>query len=284
MILVTGATGTNGVELIKALAAEGEMARALVRDPQKASSLLPEGTELFRGDLDDPASLAQAMEGIEKVFLLCPVSPKQPELEANVVDAAQSAGVRQVVKFSVIHASPDSSSTLLRWHAAAEEHIRASGLAYTFLRPNIFMQELMRQADSMRTRGEFYMPFGPDVRLSFVDVRDNAAVAAKVLCESGHEGKTYTLTGPAALTFPEIAQRFSAAAGKQIRHVQVPMDAWKQAFASSGAPDWLVNQVIELYETFVPANSLVTDTISRLLNRPARTIDAFAKENAGQLI
>src|SRR5437764_9809232 len=151
-------------------------------------------TGAARGDLDDSDSLLAAMEGVEKVFLLCPVSQKQTELEANVVEAAKKAGVGHLVKFSVLHASPQSASQLLRWHGQTEQHIRASGIPFTFLRPNIFMQEILRQAAAIKSQGAFYQPFGPDVRLSFVDVRDNAAVAAKVLSESGHEGKVYELT------------------------------------------------------------------------------------------
>ncbi len=278
MILVTGATGTNGVEVIHALAARGEPARALVRDPQKAAKLLPEDTQLVRGDLDDPGSLEAAMEEVERVFLLCPVSPKQPELEANVVDAAKKAGVRHLVKFSVLHASSTSPATLLRWHAQTEQHIRASGIPFTLLRPNMFMQEMLRQADAIKTQSAFNFPFAPDVRLSLVDVRDNAAVAAKVLSERGHEGKIYELTGPVALTFPQIAEKLSSALKRKINYVQVSMDQWKQGFAATGAPGWLIDQVVELYLTFVPANSVVTDTSPKLLGRPAKSLDDFVNE------
>jgi len=282
MILVTGATGTNGVEVIKALSAAGEPTRALVRDPQKAARLLPQNTQLFRGDMDASGSLEAAMEDIEKVFLLCPVSPKQVELEANVVDAAKKAGVRHLVKFSVLHASPTSASTLLRWHAQTEQHIRASNIPFTFLRPNVFMQEILRQATAIKSQSAFYMPFGEDVRLSFVDVRDNAGVAARVLSERGHEGKIYELTGPLALTLPQVAEKLSIAAGRKINYVQVSMDQWKDGFSATGAPGWLVDLVVELYSTFVPANSVVTDGVQRALGRPARSFDEFAKEYAGE--
>ena len=283
MILVTGATGTNGVEVLKQLAATGERARGLVRDPIKAQKILPPEIELARGDLDDSQSLLAAMEGVEKVFLLCPVSQKQPELEANVVDAARQAGVSQIVKFSVLHASPESPSQLLRWHAQTEQHIRASGVPFTFLRPNIFMQEILRQSAAIKSQGVFYQPFGPDVRLSFVDVRDNAAVAAKVLSESGHEGKIYELTGPAALTFGEVAEKLSAVAGRKVQYVQVSLDQWKQSFAATGAPQWLIDIVAGLYATFVPANSIVSEGVPRVLGRPATSFDRFAADYAGEL-
>ena len=283
MILVTGATGTNGIEVLKQLANSGERARGLVRDPLKAQKILPPEVELARGDLDDRQSLLAAMEGVEKVFLLCPVSQKQTELEANVVDAARQAGVSHLVKFSVLHASAKSASQLLRWHAQTEQHIRASGIPFTFLRPNIFMQEILRQAGSIKSQGVFYQPFGPDVRLSFVDVRDNAAVAAKVLSESGHEGKVYELTGPAALTFGEVAEKLSAVAGRKVQYIQISVEQWKQAFAGTGAPQWLIDIVAELYSTFVPANSVVSDGVQRVLGRPATPFDQFAADCASEL-
>jgi uncharacterized protein YbjT (DUF2867 family) len=161
--------------------------------------------------------------------------------------------------------------------------IRASGIPFTFLRPNIFMQEILRQADAIKSQNAFYMPFGPDVRLSFIDVRDNAAVAARVLSERGHEGKIYELTGPEALTFGEVAERLSEAVGRKIGYVQVGMDQWKQGFAATGAPQWMVDAVAGLYETFVPANSVVSDGVQRVLGRAATSFERFATDIAKSL-
>jgi len=282
MILVTGATGTNGVELISQLAAMGEPCRALVRDPQESAKLLPPDTELFRGDLGDRAALDEAMRGIEKVFLLCPVHPKQVEWEGNVVDAAKAAGVRHLVKFSVIHASPESRSALLRWHAATEDRIRSSGVPFTFLRPNMFMQELLRQADAIRSQGQFYLPLA-GAKVSLVDVRDNAAVAAAVLTGRGHEGKTYEITGPAALSFDEVALALAEATGRPIRYVPITMEQFKQAFAAAGAPQWMADVVAELYATFHPANSVVREGVKRATGKEPRTFDSFARENAAAI-
>lgn len=277
MILVTGATGTNGVELIRQLSDTAERVRALVRDPAKAAALLPDMVELARGDLDDAAALDEAMADVEKVFLLCPVDTRQVRLEANVVEAAERAGARHLVKFSVLHASEQSPSALLRWHGETERRIRESGLAYSFLRPNMFMQELLRQAASIRNRGEFYLPLG-EAKVSLVDVRDNAAVAAAALTQPGHEGKTYNVTGPAALSFAEVAEQLSAAVGKPVRYVAVPMEGWKQGLAATGAPQWMVDVVAELYATFDPANAFVGEGVRQATGKPARTFAEFAGE------
>jgi len=280
MMLITGATGNNGQELVRQLIALGQPIRALVRNPEEASGIKGPNVELAVGDFDRTETLDTALRNIDKAFLLTPAAERFVQWQVAFIEAAQRTGVRHLVKFSVLHASPTSPATLLRWHAQTEQHIRAAGIPFTFLRPNMFMQEMLRQADAIKSQAAFYFPFAPDVRLSLVDVRDNAAVAAKVLSERGHEGKIYELTGPVALTFPQIAEKLSSALKRQINYVQVSMDQWKQGFAATGAPGWLIDQVVELYLTFVPANSVVTDTISKLLGRPAKSFDDFVKENA----
>jgi uncharacterized protein YbjT (DUF2867 family) len=146
----------------------------------------------------------------------------------------------------------------------------------------MFMQELLCQAGSIRGQGMFFFPFGRDVRINLVDVRDNAAVAAKALSERGHEGKTYDITGPAAPTFDEVADAISAAVGRKVSYVPVTMEQWKQGFATTGAPQWLVETVAELYKTFVPANSAVTDAVQRVTGRGAKAFGEFAKDFSGE--
>jgi uncharacterized protein YbjT (DUF2867 family) len=279
MILVTGATGTNGTELIKRLSAAGAKTRALVRNPDKATALRLPNVELARGDYSDRASLDTAMKGATAVFLLSPVDQRQVELEANVIDAAKAARVGRIVKFSVIHAAADSPSRLVRWHFEAESRIRASGIPFTFIRPNMFMQEILRQVDAMRGQGAFYLPLG-GVRVSLVDTRDIAEVAEAALTKSGHEGKTYDLTGPAALSFDEVAEKISAVSGKKINFVPISMEQFKQAFAGMGAPQWLADIIGELYESFPCRNDAVRQGYNQATGRQARSFEQFAADNA----
>jgi uncharacterized protein YbjT (DUF2867 family) len=223
------------------------------------------------------------MVGIEKMFLLCPVHPRQVELEANAIDAARAADIERIVKLSVINASIGSAVPLERWHAEAERRIEASGVPYTFLRPNMFMQELLRQADSIRARGEFFLPLG-GARVSLTDVRDIAAVAATVLTQPAHAGNTYTVTGPQFLSFDDVAAALSSALGRPVRYVPVPMDVFKSAFTSSGAPQWLADVVGDLYASIAAGNNAtVTGEVARVTGKPARTFAAFAREHAGML-
>ncbi|WP_460503286.1 NmrA family NAD(P)-binding protein, partial [Hymenobacter agri] len=212
-ILLTGATGTIGSELTKILIRRGVPFRALVRSLPAAAALQGQpGVELVVGDLDDPASLAPALVGVERTFLLTNSTERAEQQQLNFVQQARQAGVRQVVKLSQWAADRLSPVRFLRYHAAVEEAIRASGLAYTFLRPNLFMQGLLGFRESIVHQGVFFAAIG-DARVSVVDIRDIAAAAAAALTESGHEGRTYNLTGPAALTHAEMASQLAQAQG-----------------------------------------------------------------------
>ena len=289
MILVTGATGTNGAEVVKRLLATtatsasgkgaGPRVRALVRDPEKARQRGLNGVDLARGDLADVASLRTAMEGVEALFLLCPVDARQVELERNAIEAAQAAGVGRIVKFSAFHAARDSPSALLRCHFETEERIRGTGIPFTFLRPNMFMQELLRQSETIRTQGAFWLPLG-ELRVSLVDVRDIADVATAALTQPGHEGKTYEITGPTELSFEEVAEALSVVAGRTITYIPASMGAFREGFLNSGAPAWMVERVAELYGTFEGKNDIVRPGVVEALGRPAGPIAAFARDHA----
>src|SRR5262245_10264089 len=157
MILVVGATGTNGRELALRLAGAGRPVRALVRSPEKSADLARAGVELARGDLDDPASLDAALKGVERAFFVTAVDRRFVAWCRNFFDAAKRAGTSQVVKFSAMGAG-DAGSELLRQHGETDEMLKASGVPWTILRPNSFHQNLLWSAASIRERGEFYLP------------------------------------------------------------------------------------------------------------------------------
>ena len=222
MILVTGATGTNGSEILKALSQRGVKAKAMVRSA-KDDTDLPDGIEAVEGDFDDDASLARVLSGVERAFLLTPSTEHAEAQQLRFVDAASRAGVRHLVKLSQFAASPDSPVRFLRYHAAVERAIQQSGMAWTLLRPNLFMQGMLQFAGMVRDKGMIAAPIG-DARVSVVDVRDNAAVAAAALVDDGHDGKTYTLTGPAALTHAEMAAKLAAETGHPIKFIDASED------------------------------------------------------------
>ena len=210
MILVTGATGHVGSELVRLLAEQGAPARALVHSPDKAAPIQQLGLETALGDYEQPDTLDAAMKGCGQLFLLSPPSPRQPQQEQHVIDAARRAGLDHVVKQSVPWAGPDAPVLFSRWHGQVEQHLAQSGLAYTLLRPSSFMQNFLMSAQQVADQGVLYGMFG-EGRVAFIDARDIAAVAAELLTSPGHQGASYTLTGPEALSAAEVAERLSAA-------------------------------------------------------------------------
>ncbi len=245
MILITGATGTNGKEVVKALASRGVSAKAMTRSSKEAENL-PAGITGIEGDFDDEASLARALAGIERAFLLTPSTEHAEAQQLRFVEAAARAGVRQVVKLSQFAASPNSPVRFLRYHAAVERAIERSGMAWTFLRPNLFMQGLLQFAGLIRAKGIMAAPIG-DARVSVVDVRDNAAVAAAALTGEGHAGKTYTLTGPAALTHAEMAAAIASETGRPIHFADATDDDLRHAMAEVKMPEWQIEGLVEDY-------------------------------------
>src|SRR5205814_10437535 len=169
-ILVTGATGRIGAELVRRLTTAGASIRALVHSPLKVSSLSAPQVEVMLGEFEDPASLDRAVAGVERVFLVSPPHPDQVRVQGNVVKAAQRSGVRHIVKISALGASPDWPLAVPRWHWQTEQQIEQAGVAFTHLRPNYFMQMILTLAPEVMQRGTLSVPAGTG-RVSMVDAR-----------------------------------------------------------------------------------------------------------------
>jgi uncharacterized protein YbjT (DUF2867 family) len=281
MILITGATGTNGTELIKLLAREGVGVRALVRSPDRAAAIAHlHGVELVVGDLGDHSSLQAALSGIERAFLVTNSSEEAQNLQCRFVDTARRTGLQHIVKLSQLGAEPTSPVRFLRYHAEVEKVIRASGINYTFLRPNLFMQGLLVFRSSIATTGKFFAAAG-DAKVSVVDVRDIATAAAAALTQPGHEGRIYDLTGPEALTHPEMAAQLSHALGRPIRFIDITPEAMKAALLDTGLPLWQADGLLEDYAHYRRDEaSMITSGVTEATGASARTFAAFARDYA----
>ena len=279
MILVTGATGRNGKELLRVLSAKGFAVRALVRNPAEAIAALP-NVEIVQGDMARPETLAAGLRGVDRAMLISSSDPMMLDVQTNFIDAAKQAGVTHVVKLSGIMPELDSAFRFARMHGEIEKRLEASGMAFTHLRAGEFMPAYFRQVPNITAKGAMFLPM-EEARIASIDVGDIAEIAAKVLTGSGHEGKTYPLTGPEALTMTEVAAKLSAATGKPIRYVNVPPEDARQAQLAAGMPPYLADALFELFaERRNGKEGKVWPDAATLLGRPPTSFDEFAGRNA----
>ena len=275
MILVTGASGTVGNEVVKQLSAAGTKFRVMFRDKGDKA---PAGAEVAIADFSDPATLRAAMRGVERVFLLCAPVPNLAELEGNAIDAAKASGVKHIVNLSVIGAA-EAAHMFAKPHHEVEEKLKKSGLSWTLLRCNGFMQNFLQFAGTIKSQNAFYST-GEKSKASWVDVRDIAAVAAKALT-SGHESKTYEITGPEALSYGEIAKKFSSALGRQIRYVAITPEQQGEAMQKAGLPQYAVDAILDLMRYYDAGHAeRVSPDVERVTGRKAINFDQFARDFA----
>jgi uncharacterized protein YbjT (DUF2867 family) len=280
-ILITGATGNIGTELTKLLTARKVPFRAMIRDRKDAPSFdETEGVEIVTGDFNDEKSVTEALRGIERAFLLTNSSEQAETQQLAFVEAARKAEVKHIVKQSQWATNADSPVRFLRYHAAVESKIKDSGIVYTFLRPNLFMQGLLGFKDSIVKQNKFFAAIG-DAKISAVDVRDIAAVAAAALTEGGHEGKIYNLTGAEALTHREMATKLSAALNREIQFVDVPPEAMRGALKDAGFPDWQADGLIEDYAHYARGEAAeIASGVADATRKSPRNFDDFARDYA----
>lgn len=277
-ILVTGATGTIGSSLVDELVQRGITVRAAARGASGHGVLRRPSVEAVDLTLGDDASVDAAMKGVSALFLLTPLAPDQVALGQHLVDRARAAGVRRVVKLSAFGAEIEPGIQLGRWHRAVEKHIEASGLSWTFLRPNNFMENFMNYYAPDRD-GVIYLPWGT-AACSFIDGRDVARVAAQALTTDGHEGKAYTLTGPEAFSIADAAATIGAVTGRSIRYIDVPEQAARDAMLGAGMPAFAVDGMMELHAIDKAGYAaVVTPDFTTITGAAPRTFRAFAEEH-----
>ncbi|MGW5664042.1 SDR family oxidoreductase [Streptomyces sp. NPDC003758] len=276
MILVTGASGNVGTALLTRLHADGVAARAAYRDPHTTAQVIESGGQAVTLDLTMPDTIGPALDGIEAVFLLGATSPAQTTHELNMLAAARAVGVR-VVKLSVWRAD-EGLTPIARLHQPVEQSLVTSGLPWTILRPNFYLQNFLRQP-SIRDAGEFSLPL-ITAPISFVDVDDIARVAARVLTTDGHDGRVYDLTGPKALTYAEAAEEFSDVLGKPVRYVGLPDDEARVAMLSRGMPEFHVDALIGVARAYRDGGAeTVTSTVADITGRAALGFADFVRRN-----
>jgi uncharacterized protein YbjT (DUF2867 family) len=276
MILITTA-GKVGAEAARLLAQREQPVRVLVRHPEKATALARAGVDLAVGDLGVPATIDAAMRGVSAVVLVSPAIPAQ---ELNVVTSAAGTGVNHVVKI-ISKASADSPIARRRDQTEIESGLIASGLGYTLLRNNVYMQNFLMLAPAIAKKSSFGSSAG-DGRVGMVDTRDVAAVAAQIATSPAtHQGNTYWPTGPESLAYAAAAKVLSEVLGRTITFHPLSFDEQKQAMVDAGVPDHIAEMNAQAVALFAHGDSdWVTDDVPSILARPARSFEQFATDHA----
>jgi len=279
-ILVTAATGNNGSAMIQTLLAMGADIRALVHHESKAQGLRDAGVEVVVGDYLQPETLDAVFEGVDKVFLVTPLSPDAAKMASNAIAAAKRTSKPHIVRLSDRIPEPASAVRTGVSHAEINAELEACGLPYTSLRPVANMQNTLMAAQSVASDGMIYMPM-EDAKMGMIDRRDVIEAAAKVLTTEGHEGQTYVLTGPALLSYHDVASLLSRALGKEVRYVNVPMEAAREAMIGMGISEWLADVYCEYFENYRKGGSAgVSNDFERVTGHPPRSYETFAHDFA----
>jgi uncharacterized protein YbjT (DUF2867 family) len=274
-ILVTGATGHTGSLVVDRLRERGLHVRALVRDRSRAAWLDKRGVEVVVGDLDDPDSLAGAVAGVDKIYLVTWNGPTAARQRKAVVDVARRDGRPHVVMGGAL----GPKSRIIDQLDEANRYLRESGLPWTILQPTFFMQNLMG-AKAAIAQGYLYWDLA-EGRVPAIDIRDIADSAAAVLTGEGHVGKVYDLTGPEAISFGNMARIFSKELGHDVRYVPVSTEAATSARLEMGYPGWIADGFGELMAGFATdwAADRTTDDVARLTGHPARSFAQFVRDS-----
>ena len=279
-ILVTGATGSNGGEILKLLTAQDVPVRAMVRDLSRAEAIRQPNVAVVQGDFDSPETLRSALDGVERAFLLSNSTESAQAQQLAFVEAARESGVSHIVKLSQLHAQAHSPVRFLRYHAEVESAIRASGMSWTFLRPNLFMQGLLAFAPSIKEKSAFFAAAG-DAKISLVDVRDIAQAAVAALTQPGHENKIYDLTGPQSLSHADIAACFSDVLGREISFVDVTPEAMRGALLGMKMPEWQADGLLEDYAHYRRGEAAaIASGVLDATGQAPRSFEAFARDYA----
>lgn len=279
MILVTGATGKIGSEAVRLLAARGHATRALVRDPSRA----PSGeVEIVTGDFDRPDTLDTAMRGIVTVLLVSP--GEVPAQEIAVIDAAVRHGVAHIVKVTN-NASAHSPIDRRRAQATIEAHLKPAGVAYTLLRSNAFMQNILGFGPMVKQTRGFVMSVG-DGRLGMIDARDVAATAVAVaIAPTKRAGRTYWLTGPELVTYADVARELSETLGYAVEYRQITPDEHRAAMIEAGVPEAVATTTTQVARLIGEGDSeWLSDDVASILGTSPRSLRTFITDHRAAFI
>ena len=293
-ILVTGATGTVGNEVVKHLAAISSSSdydiRAAVHSKNKSDQLRQfenKGVEIVDLDYTKPKTVASALNNVDKIFLQTLPVPNVADISSNLMNEAKKNGVKYIVKLSAMEADSEPGSTILQLHGKEEKIIKDSGIPYTFLRPTAFMQNFVTQfGHTIRTQNAFYIPAG-DAKMSFIDARDIATITVGILTNNNHgasqqhDNKTYNITGQDALSYSQVANILSNEVGKKISYIDISEDDARKGMKQIGVDNWSIDIMLELFKIIRAGyGSETTNVVERITGRKPIPFAQFARDYA----
>ena len=256
----------------------------MVRHEHDVARLGNTSASIVIGDFNDASSLATALDGVDSAYLVTPSSINAEAQQIRFAELAAAAQVKHLVKLSQLGANEASPVRFLRYHAAVERRIQELEIGYTFLRPNLYFQGFLAFQATIANDGRFFAPIG-DARVSAVDVRDIAMVAVVVLTQPGHIGKTYTITGPMAVTHAEIALAIGEAIGREVTFIDVSPEDFASALIKLGVPEWQVEGLVEDYAHYARGEAAnVHPTVREITGTEPRDVTAFARDYASAFI
>lgn len=280
-VLVTGATGNIGSVVVQLLADSDVSVRAMTRSPESVDWSANLDVEVVKGDFMAPETLDEALTGIDKAFLLSPNVENMAEMQSNFVAAAERADITHLVKLSAAGADPDTSWDIARWHGRVEQEIETSAIDHTFIRPVHYMQNLLDDAETIRSKGQFTRATPADAKINVVDTRDVARLAATTLRDDQHRGETYKPTGPEPITFEAMAQALTEATGHDVTFRELTPAEAKQSIVDDGGPEWLADAMVGLQVAFGDGIAdLNTDDVQQVTGEPPRSFATFARDHA----
>ncbi len=283
-ILVTGASGRAGTEMVRQLAAAGASVRAAVHYPDREAESRVGRVDFVEVDFARPDTLDTAFEGVDEAVLITPEDAQMVAMTANLVRSAERSGVKHLVRVSFLHAGTGVGGALLEWHREAEEIVTASSIPCVILRPNSYMQNFQTMyAPSIYVRGAFFTPMGAG-RISYIDARDVADAAVQIVLQGERDDRAYSLTGPEPLGHEQIAAILTREVGQPIRYVDVGEDDACLALRRRGASEELIEALCELWLAMRrDAFATATGDFEELTGRPPRGFVEFVREQVATL-
>lgn len=285
-ILVIGATGTVGSEVVKQLAPSGHAIKAAIHS-HKAEYLrqFPQ-VDIVNIDFANPVTISNALTGVDKLFLVTPITPDKDNITANILQEAKNKGVKYIVKLSVAGADSESGINIGRLHRKEEKMIEDTDIEYNFLRPTAFMQNFVNYfGETIRKQNAIYTSAG-EGKIGFIDARDIASVAVQLLTnnDTKYKNKSFELTGKEALSYGQAAEILSKELGRKISHIDVSEEEARKGMKKVGMSDWLIDDIMKFYGIIKSGNaSQITNTIEEITGKRPILFSQFAKDYAKAL-